>query len=143
VFGELHSSPHVCQQLFQLCFLQLQGVFLLDPDVFQLLQQLVPVLLDSFDVALRECSDISCYSLHSLLEGTVHAFDLSQGFLQGLHMGLGAFEELPHRVSMLVDDIAGEVVGVLPMLTHHTIPAYRAVTELTEQLQLFCRVSKT
>lgn len=39
---ELHTSLHVCQQLLQLCLLQLQGVFFLTVNVFQLLQQPVP-----------------------------------------------------------------------------------------------------
>lgn len=143
VLSELHSSPHICQQLFQLCLLQVQRVLLLDPYVVQLLQQLVPVLLDGLDVALREGADVSGHSLHPLLECTAEIFDLNQCFLQGLHVGLSAFENFPYRVPMLVNDVAGEVTRMLSVLPHHTVPAHRTVAALTEQTQFLGGVSRT
>lgn len=143
VLGELHARAHVRQQLLQLRLLQLQGVLLLQPDVFQLLQQPVPVLFDGLDVALGERPDVGGHRLHSLLDGTPGVFDLGQGPLQGLHAGLGVFEEFPHGVPMLVDDVAGEVTGVLPVRPHRAVSAHRLVAQLTEQPQLLRGVSGT
>lgn len=133
---ELHACPHVQQQLLQLGLLQVQQVFLLHLQVLQLLQQPLPVLLDGFHVPAGKQTDLCGHGLCTNADGTAHAIDLAQCVLQGAHALLGAFQQHPQGVPVPVDNVAGQVIGVLPVPVHDTVPAHGLVTLLAEQPEL-------